>query len=273
MKFSLYTLFGIFTASAQIQHGTIALILFDDDKIIMAADSRGNSGGANPNNRDDECKIAVFEDKVIYVSAGFVAFKSNVPQGPSWTNMDEARKAYSTVLERFGSIQGHTSDTAEEFADRLGQNFSLIAADRDLRALALREEVLTEAFFAGVSATGSLEMARAKIVADPHHPGRLRRDVEMVIRCITDRICVSGQKELGMEFAQRDTERAKAEAKTWTTIGDATSPQDYDIVRTIQLAQTIARYDTEGTIGGPIDAVQLNRDGTIRWYRRKQNCK
>ena len=45
-----------------------------------------------------------------------------------------------------------------------------------------------------------------------------------------------------------------------------------DIRRTMRLVDLTAMYHQGNDVGGPVDAVQLNNDGSVEWYKRKPNC-
>ncbi len=53
---------------AQINHGTVGVIYFTKDKIIIAADSRSIAIGNAPPS-DSVCKIAAPHGKIVFVSA------------------------------------------------------------------------------------------------------------------------------------------------------------------------------------------------------------
>lgn len=63
--------------------------------------------------------------------------------------------------------------------------------------------------------------------------------------------------------------RAYVETKTWATTGPL---EFYDVQRVMRVAELTEKYQQGNSIGGPIDALQLNRNGVIQWHTRKQNC-
>jgi len=61
------------SAFPQIPHGSIGVVYYSDDKIVMAADSREiHTEGEGP--ADTYCKIAAFSSKLVFVSSGSVEY-------------------------------------------------------------------------------------------------------------------------------------------------------------------------------------------------------
>jgi hypothetical protein len=86
--------FGLSPGLAQVEHGTVVVVYFTPDKIIMAADSRVIRIGQNIPPNDEECKITVIRGQVIFSSANVASYTapgSDVVE--SWKNADEARSA------------------------------------------------------------------------------------------------------------------------------------------------------------------------------------
>ncbi len=91
--FCLFVFFAVIGSPtlAQIQHGTVAVVYYTEDKIIMAADSRGLLLTQNAQPDDSVCKIAAPYGKMLFVSSHAVAYKSGglFDLVQPWSNVDE----------------------------------------------------------------------------------------------------------------------------------------------------------------------------------------
>src|SRR4051812_6663634 len=99
ISISLLIVFLISTvpAFAQVTHGTIGVIYFTENKIIMAADSRGSE--ANDTFNDNECKIAALGKSLLLVGGGGGGYAWNgsaVPFGGG-RNAGVARRVYDAL--------------------------------------------------------------------------------------------------------------------------------------------------------------------------------
>jgi hypothetical protein len=90
------------SALSQIDSGTIAVMYYTPEKIIIAADSRekvvGNDGRTT--HRDDECKLSSLGNKIAFVASGFSGYDKKGPGDKlsTWRASAEAHQAYSDVL-------------------------------------------------------------------------------------------------------------------------------------------------------------------------------
>ena len=58
----------------------------------------------------------------------------------------------------------------------------------------------------------------------------------------------------------------------WAKESQTIAPEARDAFRLIRLIELTIAEDTSGTVGGPIDALELRRGGEVRWIARKDNC-
>src|SRR5262249_39507454 len=75
-----------------------------------------------------------------------------------------------------------------------------------------------------------------------------------------------GHGDLYLEFSGLTSERAKAEEKRWIK-PKGTSAELLTMIHYIKLAE---KYDKE--VGGPVDALEFRKDGSVKWLHRKKNC-
>jgi hypothetical protein len=92
-----YFIVGLSIAAAQVTSGTIVVVGFAADKVIVAADSRGHMLGKPP--IDDRCKIATFNHNIVFTSTGAFGHYKEHPFEPvgNWDNIEEAKTAAQTT--------------------------------------------------------------------------------------------------------------------------------------------------------------------------------
>jgi len=93
-------LFVAHPALAQISSGTIIVVDFAEDQLVIAADSRStlNENAGSPN--DTECKTTAFGNQLIFATTGSNRYTRNDPTDwiSPWDNVDEARIAYDSTV-------------------------------------------------------------------------------------------------------------------------------------------------------------------------------
>lgn len=255
-------------------HGTVGVVYYTPTKIIMAADSRlSHSEGALPP-IDTGCKISAVGGELLFVSSGLTA---RVPeaQTPGWDNASVLREVYQRVkIERprdfnLASIAwAWSQEIAERFnnENRLHPGFFPWVSARVLRA----GESLTIGYLGGRGRDGNLVLFL--VFAGLNSAGTTAEgDAKPISACEDHGFCsVGAAVEKIKEFANFSSDAAKDEWGRWKAPKGA-SPESHDALKTIRMVE-IGIRDYPDDSGGPIDAVQLNRDGSVRWYAKKQNC-
>jgi hypothetical protein len=258
-------------ALAQTRKGTIGVIYYTEDKIAAAIDSRAIAeiGPAS----DLECKVATIDKQVLVMLAG-VEVHTDATRNVNWSGMEEARRAYKTISSQETPAEGRTAQTAAWWASVMLTN---VTEWNGVSPSAVRANVengtLIRAFFGGRDQKGSLVLWQVRITYESARMNPLDRIVEK-ISCIND-ICALGRVDLVAELTQTDSQRAHAEALEWERIADTIPLEDRPIRKAMRLVNlTIQERHSRNLldVGKPIDAVEMKRDGTVRWYERKQNC-
>lgn len=262
----------IYPATAQIQHGTVGVVYFTQDKISVAADSRGIIDQNTPPD-DTVCKLAAFGGDVIFVSAGSIRNSSQSPLVPSWDNLAEARSAYNRVVFQYSTSRGHVREIAEDWNISISSNFDTMAryAPDSFAGAVDPAGNLTSAMIGGLDDKGNLVLFGVTISAVTASPASRAVGLAVQADCPHRRFCAIGAPEIVTEFADEASERSKTEAKEWKP-PNGSMPRDYDMLRTIRMADLTVLHHVGKDVGGPIDAAQLDRDGSIHWYARKKNC-
>jgi hypothetical protein len=278
----IFVLICVSLAVAEVNHGTLAVIYYTQDKIIVAADSRAIVGQAPPD--DTQCKLSALDGKFLFVSAGLRGYVPNPVSDPvpKWSNQDLARIAYdnfrgfpaANVLESVAS-----KCTELELANLDSMYFH--HPRFILEAAKMGRGKITAAIFGGID-EGALKLFLVQISFDITRKPSIGVSINSYIKCPekTGNFCTIGDSDIVREFLNKTSERARYESKTWKPDPKVT-PQDRDIVRTMRLVELTILHQKERAlpwgksakvVGGPIDAVELDRFGPPRWYRQKKNC-
>jgi len=251
-------------ATAQVEHGSIGVVYFTQEKIAAAADSRGIL--AKREIDDSICKIAALGGNIIFVSTGIVRSFGLAPLVPDWDNIEAAREALAKISGQNPKMRPNIAKIANEWIGTMEANFNIMARQKpDLfsQYSPQKPESFTVGLLGGLDADGVLALFQMKIdISDSgkRAEGRFRR----VEKCGPYNFCIIGAQDMATEAAQK-------EVAEWNPTETALV-EDYDILRAIRLVELTIKQHTGDDVGGKIDAVQLVRDGSIRWYRRKENC-
>ena len=257
-------------AFSQIKHGTIGVIYSSQDKIVMAADSRSSLPDRKDLPPEDStCKLAALDGDVIFLSSGGTEYRpfSSIDLVQRWTNNEEARIAYQKKVDTDLTAKGHIKQIAEQWGGSIESKFRfLYSVHPEIVIAAAREEkgILTTGVFGGFDSSGKLVLYRTVIP--------FLESAGSISHSTTDETCDSCYHALGIidifnEFRNMETERAKMEAKEWKPEGT-----DPEVAETMHLVNLTIRYHDGNDVGGAVDAIEISRDGSLRWIARKLNC-
>ena len=125
--------------------------------------------------------------------------------------------------------------------------------------------------FGGIGANGALVLFDTRVTLMPSKSGMVPRyHVIPTPKCPWRDYCGIGHTEIVIEFASLLSPRAKLEAVRWKP---SRKDLDYNVAKMMRLVELTEKYQTgPPTVGGLVDAVQLSKDGTLRWLDRKANC-
>jgi hypothetical protein len=251
------------------------MVYFTQDKIIMAADSRTLVAGENTAPDDSKCKIVAIYGQVAFGFSHGTGYTAEGPRDPvqSCTNAEEARRAYDKICGLSPNC-GRVEEIAKEWGRAISLHFQSLyfAYPRIAEAIAGGDNgILTMAFFGGEGMNGNLVLFQTSVVLNENNIQPVRFVTWKVPSCPLLNYCSIGEVEVLVEFVNLTTPRAKEEAKNWNP-SSLHNPADYDLLKTVRLVDLTIAYHQGRDVGGPIDAVQLNRDGSLRWFQRKENC-
>jgi len=261
-------------ARSQINSGTVIILGYSQQKIIVAADSRTNYG---PGLYDDNsCKITALNQKLIFTADG------RVNQGNFGTTLWDAVREARAVLSSTAKNQNAPNDlmhtTAAEWAETIKREAAQGLTDRIWQSLR-NQRVIVEGHFLGLDERGNIEIVGGVVYWYLEVPSNTRR-IEWMLdepKAIENsiRFAAFGDNFLLNELIIGETGRAKLETKRLEAEVIGMSQNDADIHRAIRYAELTFQYTPQqgqDMVGGPIDVVQLGRGGALRWIQRKPQC-
>jgi hypothetical protein len=254
-------------AAAQVQYGSVGGARFDENKIAVAADSRGIVNTSSGRGIDDSvCKVVALSRNIVFVSTGVVKSFGLGPLVPDWDNVKLARDAIAKISAQSPDARPDIAKIANEWIGATEANFNAMAVQKPEEFRQRRPESpgsFTVALLGGIDADGRMALFQMRIDASDsgrRAEGRFRR----VENCGPYNLCVIGAQDMATEVAQK-------EVVDWAP-PEGTSSEDYDVLRATRLVELTIQRHAGDDVGGMVDAIQLKRDGSLHWYAHKENC-
>jgi hypothetical protein len=258
-------------ASAQVKSGTIIVIGYSKQKVVVAADSREElKPGVY---HDDACKITALNDKIIFLASGRTSDVTGGIRG--WDSIREAKTALADVLhEPTADGAGFIPRLAVRWASLIGLNIAQHL--RPEEELSLNDgQIYVDGTFFGLNREREIEGAyerlrytRALHSIQAHPPDVVSLPDQMMYSA------VGGERDIALEFKEGKTERAQREAKSTVIKARNWSPADSDALMAKRLVELTIQYTLHPDhVGGDIDVAELSPKSGVRWIYRKPNCK
>jgi hypothetical protein len=260
MKLTFVICILCIAAHAQI-NGTIIVFELTNDGMFIAADSRATFQDRPA--EDNHCKIAAINQGTIFAVGGAAAYPADsVDPVHSWDAIHEARLASDATNGRvFANAQDVAVSIADIWARSMERNWNMVNIwypEKVREANKRGKGVLTSGLFA-TGKKGAVSLAARYIKFN----GSVYSEVVPIADiCTNGKPCGLGELDIFFEFLLRTSDRAKKEKAL------PTSP----ILQVMRLVHLTIAYDRSGTVGGPIDALQLRPDGRVTWSRQKKDC-
>jgi hypothetical protein len=259
------------TAHAQVEAGTVIILQLTQDEFVIAADSGAIFSNKPPD--DSQCKIAALDRQfVVGVSgaANYVPGGADILQ-PTWDAIEDAKRIARIYAYGLPGGSGATvSAIADLWASNLQSDWRNVYAfypDRVIEAAKMGKGILTNGLFA-FSQNGIIAFTIRSITFSDQG---IQISMPPIPDC-TSEPCASGMTDVPLEFIKVTSQRAREEKKRFKVIPSLLARTSFDMVRAVRLVDLTITYDPSGMVGGPIDALELFEDGSIRWFSRKCNC-
>ena len=264
-------------AGAQVESGTVVVIGYSKQKVVVAADSRETS--AQGAYRDQACKIVALNDRLMFTVAGQA--RSVLGDAVLWDATREARAALA-------DSQGLASDMAGDFLDRvarrwgvlLGTNISANMQPDDVLKLANDQELIN-GMFIGLDEKHELHMSH-EIIRARTVDSTTRFNIDPVkVVTLSDSVIFRalGEGDISDEFESGRTARSKRWKLNVSQVGRlrGLSKEAAEVILRVELTgtygkETIPNNPAIHLVGGKTDVAELKRDGTVHWIQRKPEC-
>jgi len=272
-----YIVFVPSSSQTQVESGTVVIIGYSKEEVIIAADSRETDGhGAY---RDEACKIAVLNNKLMFTAAGEA--RSVLNGSELWDATREARAALADT-ERLNT------DAAGDFIDRVARRWGALLATnigsnmRPEEALKLaNDQVLVNGMFIGLDDRQGLHMSheiiRARIIEKIPEIAVDSVKVVTMTENILFRALGEGDISDEFEFGRSTRSRQwKLEVPRFARVHRVSNEAAEAMLR-VDLTgaygrDTVPNNPTVHLVGGKTDAAELKRGGRVHWISRKSQC-
>lgn len=258
----------------EVQHGTVVVIFFSKDRVVLAADSRVTFSGAAKYHQDNQCKVSDLGHETIFAASGFTRYNFAPDQKmPTFDVYQEAARLSQAIKSE---VPDRARAVAEAWARRVkvALDIGLVRHPKEVMSLLHGQSMqLAGAVFAGRNQAG-LAVYYVAIRCECKTSQKYSSIHVSQIHPVNDgmpaaSIGTAEAMELFSEVADGSSPRGLAERDSWT--GAQTEP-DRDAYVTVRTGEFILRNSKEGTAAGPINALELTADGQVRWVKREKNC-
>ena len=250
---------------AQVKSGTFIVLHSSKDEIAVASDSRDIIEGKE---FDDGCKVRAFGNDLIFAAAGIGGSIHTTP-GLSWDSRTIARNLYLRLSREPASVPmpirlayAWGNEVKEKLKFEAARNTDVISSKKP-------GSELTSALFAGFEGNAPLIVVGA-ITYQSGFRGAV--DTQFAIQHIyrEPQTVILGGSDVAAQFG--------SQVEHWEkSVPFSVDPLAAWPVSAIRFGinhspSIISDGRTVKSIGGPIDAVRLTRDGGIQWIQIKPNC-
>jgi hypothetical protein len=254
-------------ALSQISSGTVIVINFTKDKVVVAADSGVISGVSGKQAENTECKISTFGHRFVFASAGALRHSrlSNADPTEGWDSFDIARegfKATQTGSSRSADVQldGMANYWAQEVVNHL-VNAYFYFPDQILNFAKKYDGKLGIAFFA----TASKGTIKSQFVRITFNFNNLASPIEF------DKL---PRLPSCWKCGQPDNASTCVMGHVHTVENACTTTPAFQSKQiAVDLAELTVAHDRSGEVRDPIDVVELRSDGSpVRRLKCKPKC-
>jgi len=267
---------------AQIDFGTVIVAGVSQNKVVIAADTHSASKDGH-----DRCKLAVLGGKLLYGAAGVVAdTDSALPNAWAFDGLGAAKASFDDPPK---SIQACAAAHSCPFDPKsLPQTVAQGWLESLLASLTTASYVGADdwklgagvtGIVAGIGPSGDMEAVVDQAVCQkpdvqnteagdkPHSNCQPHLDFSKKVTPPKGQTVwiPLGIIDTANEFLRQTSDRAKAEVQGWPNL------QEWQIAyRLIDL--TLAYSQKKDFVGGPIEVVELHRNGSVTWIQNPQHC-
>jgi ATP-dependent protease HslVU (ClpYQ) peptidase subunit len=255
------------------RHGTIIVVFFSKDRVVLAADSRLTLSGGRSRYSDTQCKLSDLGHETIFAGAGMYGY--DFGSGPRASGFD----AYKAALKSSQSLQPGLEDrakaVAEDWSRKVKAAIDPQLARHPAEVLASMHGssmLLAQGVFAGRTADGLVTyFAAIHCDCSGAHKSALTRLTQLHPTADGLPLASLGTTEalnLFSEVVEGSSQRGLDERASWEKISGP--GRDGEVA--FKTAEFIVRNVKDRSVGGLINAIELDHDGNVRWVKRGNNC-
>jgi hypothetical protein len=271
VKFGCVVACGFLAVSALPQvkatSGTTVVFRWDKDKVTVASDSRGTDP-LTGSYHDNECKISAFGDKFFFVSSGtsHAVMKRDGRPILNWDSHLVARRAFeSTKREQNGTKS--VAEVSTNWANLAVRMFNAIPPEDRQRFITGAGFASPQPLFVGLDDDGEISAYTTNVFYDEAQQ-TFRPTMPPKRLPMGHTGGIARGQEIAREFMQGTSERARRDLGLWMATVRGQSQHEIDHEFVVQLVRWIILYDRTGWVGGSPEAIELSRDGTVRWIEQ-----
>ena len=265
--YRIYLLRPDTSVQATEQRGTVIVVSQSKNRVIMAADSRVGltNDGINIHGVDDgKCKLASLDGNLIFGASGLIG---NSAMG--WSAASIAMDTATAATPPTDRDKGRQILAA--WSESMIRRVVLDFTPEQIRTTARQNEGgLTTGILAGIGPEGTAWAQVSQIRYAVSDIRQLRYEIGSPISVKRQAFYFFGKTEIADEFNAGISDRSKREVAQWSRMRLGNTA--FDEFKARRLAElTIQLYPDKTAVGGPVDEVELDSEGS-RWITLKKNC-
>lgn len=274
----IFTIFAMtYGAFAQIDSGTIVVFNLTKNKLIVATDSRAVHDNSTPPD-NLYCKISALRNQFVFVTLGSASYTREYPSAPiqSWSNTEIAMDAIRSVTTKGGS-SSYLNDVATAWQHSVTERWQALCGTQLRKCRDVVKDthgIITDGIFIE-AATKTVNGVEITLVEGPSPTLQWKTGMEFSTcsPCFQSRrskICALGDHvDVAVKVCSR---KHQNHIKVRTKLPKGMSEDVLLPVSIVESAVDIYDNGGTGTVGGPVDVLEIDSKGTIRWLAKKPNC-
>jgi hypothetical protein len=257
----------VVNAAAQFDTGTVIIVGYSRDKIIVVAESR--QAGEKGEHFDNGCKITALNDKFFFSASGRAEDMTHWVVG--WSAHDQAKEILDATSKESRTARNMAIDWGKIMVNRINRYIR-----PEEKGKLIPRKVYLTGLCAGISPAGDTEIAEVNVEpvvvnGKEVFGATMPSDNSVEVPPVSDKmnyIVLGREADLFNELFYATSERAKREKAITTKESKKWRHDEMDVRLIVRVMGLILKYsDHPEYVGGPIDAAQLDKGGTIRWIQ------
>lgn len=263
-------------AGPEFQGGTVLFVYYSPDEVTFAADSRlvqYHSTGSQltvVGQNDEECKVSAFGNNFVFTMAGL----ANITFHGQQNTHDIARAIWQSESAHEANAEKLVKTVSDKWVAAMREIYERPSVAR--YQTRKNGPVIANAFFAATDQTGRLAVHAVDLAVDL----RLFQS-QGIVRVnaanegdmdLSGGPSAAGKAEIITELRAGTTPRAKKFKEEFRSQTLNMTPSQRRAAYATKLIELSVLFNSDGSVGLPVDVLQLRRRTGVQWVRRKRNC-